>query len=649
MPAMACKLSSLFSIGEDFDDEDLLGTDWGARSSSSKPVEVAAAVSSSLLRASSVTHPETEKDCPREIGERSAALRKSNTTSRSNPLDTAGPTAAFSLRQHSPHPSPSSLNNPLTTSLGLQNTANITELLMPRLPQDDFDDWDIDLTDLDEVDQQIGQPVKSIVSAAAVSMIKASSTEILRPLSATTPQISAGLRAVSRHTSNDNQGIANGLSAITSHKFCTNEQSIQKPALPCGVSKLARFAFSGSNQGPQASPCGGPTVAKSTPHPPTTLIESPRSAAAVPQSRSVFPGFIATSPCLKRGPEHLQRPFSTPVSSRPGHGLFESVSPAPPLRPTTPSPRHTPLLTNRLVQLVSASNSKKRPRSECNRLRTRRFPGPAGLLPQQPQGQSLDDIVVSVPNTPAHGAVARSPSQCSSSQTEEEDFRGPAWTALKSEMGLDERNPSCFLHTYSVVMVLRKAALKQLVKNKVPNMAVLLKSIVPTHTDAKAVFKDPTGEMQGTVHRRLLEERAGELKAGAVLLLKQVGVFSPSHRNHYLNVTPNNLLRVYSPDGACMSSTQLPTLALEPMLLSSTPTVLREPVSKMQLLFDEDDDEGQDKEWAAERGVQQQRAPIDQSFSTGHQKTTAAGQDAGWGADDLDELLGELPEDMYSV
>lgn len=38
-----------------------------------------------------------------------------------------------------------------------------------------------------------------------------------------------------------------------------------------------------------------------------------------------------------------------------------------------------------------------------------------------------------------------------------------------------------------------QAALKQLTKNKVPNMAVLLKSITHTHADAKAVFKDPTG------------------------------------------------------------------------------------------------------------------------------------------------------------
>lgn len=48
--------------------------------------------------------------------------------------------------------------------------------------------------------------------------------------------------------------------------------------------------------------------------------------------------------------------------------------------------------------------------------------------------------------------------QGSSSQTEEEEFSGGAWAAMKAEMGLDERNPACFLHTYSVVMVLRRVS-----------------------------------------------------------------------------------------------------------------------------------------------------------------------------------------------
>ncbi|KAJ7396381.1 G protein-activated inward rectifier potassium channel 1 [Pitangus sulphuratus] len=135
----------------------------------------------------------------------------------------------------------------------------------------------------------------------------------------------------------------------------------------------------------------------------------------------------------------------------------------------------------------------------------------------------------------------------------EEDFGKGPWLAMKTELGLDERNPGCFLHTYSVVMVLRKAALKQLPKNKVPSMAVMIKSLSRTSAGAGAVFRDPTGEIQGTLHRLLLEERQSELRPGSVLLLRQVGVFSPSHRNHYLNVTPNNLLRIFppEPEGGC--------------------------------------------------------------------------------------------------
>ncbi|XP_053471556.1 homologous recombination OB-fold protein-like isoform X2 [Ictalurus furcatus] len=213
-------------------------------------------------------------------------------------------------------------------------------------------------------------------------------------------------------------------------------------------------------------------------------------------------------------------------------------------------------------------------------------------------GRGLDDIVVAVPQTPAHGAVASTSSEVPSSQVnDEEEFSVGPWAAMKAEMGLDERNPSCFLHSYSIVMVLRKAASRQLSMNKVPNMAVMLKSILHTHGDAIAVFRDPTGEMQGTVHRRLLEERQGELKTGAVLLLKQVSVFSPSNRNHYLNVTPNNLLRIYPPDGAVHASSQHSQPALQPAGLLHCVSSKPEggPISQMELHFDDHEDEEQEQ------------------------------------------------------
>ncbi|XP_030077617.1 homologous recombination OB-fold protein isoform X2 [Microcaecilia unicolor] len=224
-----------------------------------------------------------------------------------------------------------------------------------------------------------------------------------------------------------------------------------------------------------------------------------------------------------------------------------------------PGTLQSPVLTNHLVQLVTAAN--KTPQTDSWDLlqaKTRRFPGPAGILPQQHGGKNLEEILISTPHKPTHGALAKFHSEEASSSpllADESFGRGP-WSTMKAELGLDENDPCCFLRTYSVVMVLRKAVLKQLPKNKVPQMAVMLKSLTHATVDASAVFKDPTGEIQGTVHHMLLEERENDLKAGAVLLLQQVGVFSPSLRNHYLNVTPNNLVKVYLPDSD--SSIQVP-------------------------------------------------------------------------------------------
>ncbi|XP_072417798.1 uncharacterized protein hrob isoform X4 [Chiloscyllium punctatum] len=180
-------------------------------------------------------------------------------------------------------------------------------------------------------------------------------------------------------------------------------------------------------------------------------------------------------------------------------------------------------VTNHLIQLVSAANrTPEAVRLDRPRLK-RRFPGPAGILPQQHLGKNLDDVLISDPQTPTHGAVPKLRPQevPGSQQSVEDDFgRGP-WATMKAELRLDEEDADCFLRSYSIVMVLRKAALKQLPKGKVPKMAVLVKSLTRTNTDASAVFKDPSGEMQGTIHRQLLVEELNNLKVGTVLLLKQ--------------------------------------------------------------------------------------------------------------------------------
>ncbi|XP_047292632.1 homologous recombination OB-fold protein isoform X3 [Homo sapiens] len=322
-----------------------------------------------------------------------------------------------------------------------------------------------------------------------------------------------------------------------------------------------------------------------------------------PQNRFPCQPFQSPSSWLS-GKAHLPRPrtpnSSCSTPSRTSSGLFPRI----PLQPQAPvssigspvgTPKgpqgalQTPIVTNHLVQLVTAaSRTPQQPTHPSTRAKTRRFPGPAGILPHQ--------IVAS------------------SQASVEEDFgRGP-WLTMKSTLGLDERDPSCFLCTYSIVMVLRKAALKQLPRNKVPNMAVMIKSLTRSTMDASVVFKDPTGEMQGTVHRLLLETCQNELKPGSVLLLKQIGVFSPSLRNHYLNVTPNNLVHIYSPDSGDGSF-------LKPS----------QPFPKDSGSFQHDVAAKPEEGFRTAQNLEAEASPEEELPE----------------ADDLDGLLSELPEDFF--
>ncbi|XP_011523492.1 homologous recombination OB-fold protein isoform X5 [Homo sapiens] len=303
-----------------------------------------------------------------------------------------------------------------------------------------------------------------------------------------------------------------------------------------------------------------------------------------PQNRFPCQPFQSPSSWLS-GKAHLPRPrtpnSSCSTPSRTSSGLFPRI----PLQPQAPvssigspvgTPKgpqgalQTPIVTNHLVQLVTAaSRTPQQPTHPSTRAKTRRFPGPAGILPHQQSGRSLEDIMVSAPQTPTHGALAKF-------QTE--------------------------------------AALKQLPRNKVPNMAVMIKSLTRSTMDASVVFKDPTGEMQGTVHRLLLETCQNELKPGSVLLLKQIGVFSPSLRNHYLNVTPNNLVHIYSPDSGDGSF-------LKPS----------QPFPKDSGSFQHDVAAKPEEGFRTAQNLEAEASPEEELPE----------------ADDLDGLLSELPEDFF--
>ncbi|XP_034237706.1 uncharacterized protein LOC117643127 isoform X2 [Thrips palmi] len=173
-------------------------------------------------------------------------------------------------------------------------------------------------------------------------------------------------------------------------------------------------------------------------------------------------------------------------------------------------------------------------------VRQRKFPGPAGLLPdrgrthvqgQRPNFSSLLD-------TSGSDLEDEEPLCSQSAASVLED--GP-WSALQSDLAGEGHS---LLRRYTITWVKQKAAARQLVGQKIPFLAAVLHSIDCSSPDPCVVLRDQTG----TLHRSVWDSFGGQLVAGSALVLRLVGVLSTgiSARRHYLNITSNNIVTIYS-------------------------------------------------------------------------------------------------------
>lgn len=81
-------------------------------------------------------------------------------------------------------------------------------------------------------------------------------------------------------------------------------------------------------------------------------------------------------------------------------------------------------------------------------------------------------------------------------------------------------------------------------RDKIPLLVVLVKKFSASESDASVIIKDPTGEMEGTVHKQVLE-LFPDISSGSVLVLRKVAIFSPTLYSHYLNITSSNIVCVF--------------------------------------------------------------------------------------------------------
>lgn len=246
-------------------------------------------------------------------------------------------------------------------------------------------------------------------------------------------------------------------------------------------------------------------------------------------------GTPAKRPCASSSLTTPLRALNTPRRT------LEKLASMPPLATPvrTPSkPSNTPALSR------SATRVK------------RKFPGPAGVLPKLAPGQSIDQIKLPSPSplppyfTPRRRVMVPVTNTLDTSLEDDTlDFtRGP-WVAMTTELELDSAQSHDDLSQYNIAAMLKKANKRRLKKGKIPYLKVLLKTITHSGISATAVVKDPTGEMLGTFHCQVIKDHKDDLVPGCGLILRQVSVLTPSPRRHYLNITLDNIVRLYSLNG----------------------------------------------------------------------------------------------------
>ena len=179
-----------------------------------------------------------------------------------------------------------------------------------------------------------------------------------------------------------------------------------------------------------------------------------------------------------------------------------------------------------------------------------RIPGPAGALQEAlrrgapaarledgaghgPEGERPADATRDVGTPP----VAESPW-----------FKLGAWRRLLDALDLERFDAASPLLRTNVGWILNGGWRGQRVHRLA---AVIVDAFRTPFGDLKAVLADPTAAIRCTISRDVVELDPGAFRKGAALLLKDVPVLTVAeYTEHYLCVTPSELIQAFEPDEA---------------------------------------------------------------------------------------------------
>ena len=180
----------------------------------------------------------------------------------------------------------------------------------------------------------------------------------------------------------------------------------------------------------------------------------------------------------------------------------------------------------------------------------RRFPGPAGLLPDNvdpniPAISYLNNLEENKDDT-KESKDTDVPEYCS--QNTEDLFMEGAWQLMLDDL------PDGFLKGYEIATIKKQMArVKRGCNAKVEFLAGIVERIDHSHDNPPIILKDFTDSIPGIIHRDIHIQYPGLLEANAVLLLHDVGILKSSGsfatNKCPILISPSNLLAIYRNDG----------------------------------------------------------------------------------------------------
>ena len=205
----------------------------------------------------------------------------------------------------------------------------------------------------------------------------------------------------------------------------------------------------------------------------------------------------------------------------------------------------TPVSKN-IFQLRSAGRDQESPKAG-GETPVRKFPGPAGNLPKLSNLNELDSL--RSPPFSKSKKLARTPitpktPQQDMAPSHDQTLYTQLWTAMHDYVNSNFSMDSLL----SFSEIFDKSSKRELENCKVPLLCGVVKSFSIVGNSGRLVLEDDTGEMNGAVHHDVLDEYQQGLGKGSGLILKDVSVFSPSIKKHYLNITPANIAAMFERD-----------------------------------------------------------------------------------------------------